>query len=81
MPAVEQPEKHMRWIPKKSGLEIWLDYHNHEMELIRTVVPFTVQYYKYVYLLRCCKIVLDFYVILWENIYHEIKRRNYERTI
>ena len=42
MPAVEQTEKHMRWIPKKSGLEIWLDYHNHEMELIRTVVPFTV---------------------------------------
>ena len=42
MPAVEQPEKHMRWIPKKSSLEIWLDYHNHEMELIRTVVPFTV---------------------------------------
>ena len=42
MPAVEQTEKHMRWIPKKSSLEIWLDYHNHEMELIRTVVPFTV---------------------------------------
>ena len=42
MPAVEQQEKHMRLIPKKSGLEIWLDYHNHEMELIRTVVPFTV---------------------------------------
>ena len=28
--------------PSKSKLEIWLDYHNHEMELIRTVVPFTV---------------------------------------
>ena len=26
----------------KSKLEIWLDYHNHEMELIRTVVPFAV---------------------------------------
>ena len=28
--------------PSKSKLEIWLDYHNHEMELIRTIVPFTV---------------------------------------
>ena len=28
--------------PSKSKLEIWLDYHNHEMELIRTVVPFAV---------------------------------------
>ena len=28
--------------PSKSKLEIWLDYHNHEMELVRTVVPFTV---------------------------------------
>ena len=45
------PEKHMRWIhvhrndivkPSKSKLEIWLDYHNHEMELVRTIVPFTV---------------------------------------
>ena len=26
----------------KSKLEIWLDYHNHEMELVRTIVPFTV---------------------------------------
>ena len=25
--------------PSKSKLEIWLDYHNHEMELIRTVIP------------------------------------------
>ncbi len=25
--------------PSKSKLEIWLDYHNHEMELVRTVVP------------------------------------------
>ena len=24
---------------KKSKLELWLDYHNHEMELIRTIVP------------------------------------------
>ena len=38
----EYPEKHMRWIAKKSKLELWLDFHNHEMELIRTVVPFTV---------------------------------------
>ena len=28
--------------PSKSKLEIWLDYHNHEMELIRTIVPFVV---------------------------------------
>ena len=28
--------------PSKSKLEIWLDYHNHEMELIRTIVPFAV---------------------------------------
>ena len=28
--------------PSKSKLEIWLDYHNHEMELVRTVVPFAV---------------------------------------
>ena len=28
--------------PSKSKLEIWLDYHNHEMELVRTIVPFTV---------------------------------------
>ena len=26
----------------KSKLEIWLDYHNHEMELVRTIVPFAV---------------------------------------
>ena len=37
MPAVGHPK-----LPRKSSLEIWLDYHNHEMELIRTVVPFTV---------------------------------------
>ena len=37
MPAVEHPK-----LPRKSRLEIWLDFHNHEMELIRTVVPFTV---------------------------------------
>ena len=37
MPAVGHPK-----LPRKSRLEIWLDYHNHEMELIRTVVPFTV---------------------------------------
>jgi len=24
---------------RKSRLEVWLDYHNHEMELVRTVVP------------------------------------------
>ena len=28
--------------PSKSKLEIWLDYHNHEMELVRTIVPSTV---------------------------------------
>ena len=28
--------------PSKSKLELWLDFHNHEMELIRTIVPFTV---------------------------------------
>ena len=28
--------------PSKSKLEIWLDYHNHEMELVRTIVPFAV---------------------------------------
>ena len=24
---------------RQSKLELWLDYHNHEMELIRTIVP------------------------------------------
>ena len=28
--------------PSKSKLDIWLDYHNHEMELVRTIVPFAV---------------------------------------
>jgi len=28
--------------PSKSKLEIWLDYHNHEMELVRTLLPFAV---------------------------------------
>jgi hypothetical protein len=27
---------------KKSRLEVWLDYHNHEMELVRTLVPIAV---------------------------------------
>jgi len=27
---------------RKSRLEIWLDYHNHEMELVRTLVPIIV---------------------------------------
>jgi len=27
---------------KKSRLEVWLDYHNHEMELVRTIVPIVV---------------------------------------
>jgi transposase len=27
---------------KKSKLEVWLDYHNHEMELVRTLVPIAV---------------------------------------
>ena len=28
--------------PSKSKLEIWLYYNNHEMDLVRTIVPFTV---------------------------------------
>ena len=36
-PAVEHPK-----LPTKSRLEIWLDFHNHEMELIRTIVPLAV---------------------------------------
>jgi hypothetical protein len=38
---IELPEKR-ELHSRKSDLEIWLDYHNHEMELVRTLVPIVV---------------------------------------
>ena len=45
MPSPEHfnlPKARRISVPCKSKLEIWLDFHNHEMELIRTLVPFVV---------------------------------------
>jgi hypothetical protein len=41
MLKIELPEKR-ELHSGKSGLEVWLDYHNHEMELVRTLVPIIV---------------------------------------
>ncbi len=39
-------------VKQKNRLELWLDYHNHTMELVRTIIPFVLLIMQTIILVR-----------------------------